>query len=236
MPYFLIANALILISVLSGILVNSNIHWISRHHVKVISLNMGLLLAFTVIELIPSAIDISHKGLIFVVIGILLPNFFHHHSHHHNSDMESTQSLKFLFIGAAVHSFFDGLIITSGLFLEHHMATVITSSMLLHKVTEVLMLSLILGTILKNSLKLMKYLIALSFFSILGMVVAAFFIEQTGLFSAISGIAVSLTAGIFLSISLVNISILVEHSQERSSKLYPLIGTIIYLPLHVFLH
>lgn len=76
MPYFLIANALILISVLSGILVNSNIHWISRHHVKVISLNMGLLLAFTVIELIPSAIDISHKGLIFVVIGILLPNFF----------------------------------------------------------------------------------------------------------------------------------------------------------------
>lgn len=196
---------------------------------------MGILLSFTMLELIPSAIEFSHEGLIFVVLGILIPILFHH-GHQHNEDLDSSASLKLLFIGAAIHSFFDGSIITTGLLVEDHMATVIISSMLLHKVTEVIMLSFLLGTMLKKPFRLLKYLVSLSFFSILGMLVAAFFFEQTEGFGAVSGVAVSLTAGIFLYISLTNISKVVECSKRMHTNLYPFIGCVIYFSLHFFQH
>ncbi|AIQ53420.1 hypothetical protein [Paenibacillus sp. FSL R7-0331] len=163
MAYFTITLALILISVLAGVLVSSNIQWIARYQGKVVSINMGILLTFTILELIPSAIEFSHEGLIFVVLGILIPILFHL-GHQHNEELDSSASLKFLFIGAAIHSFFDGSIITTALLMEDQIATVIISSMLLHKVTEVIMLSLLFGTMLENSLRLLKYLVSLSFF------------------------------------------------------------------------
>ncbi|MEK3868020.1 ZIP family metal transporter [Paenibacillus sp. FSL H7-0716] len=236
MTYVLISAGLLAISVLSGVLMNFKSQWIIHNHFKIVALNMSVLLTFTVIELIPLAVDFSHVGLIFIVLGILIPLLFHHNGHKHEEEQKSKLSIKFMMMGACIHSFVDGMIIATGFLVDEHTGIVIISSMLLHKLTEIIMFSLILCTLVRDSFRLIIYLVSLSFCTILGMMVTAGFIGRLENIETISGIAISLSAGIFIFMALTALSKVVECSNLKYANFYPFVGCALYFGLHIFLH
>lgn len=236
MSLFLLSCALILIAILAGALFSFNLNWIRIHYHKVIVLNMSVLLTFTILELIPLAVDYSHEGVVFVVLGVLIPMLFHHRGHDHNGENQFKMSITVLLIGFSIHNFFDGIIITTGLFVDQKIGIVIVTTMLLHKLTETIMISSLLFIFSQNPMRVIRYLVSLSLINILGMLFATFLFERFEGLAALSSIAISISAGLFLFISLTSISREVEYSKIKFASLYPFIGSTIYLSFHLFSH
>lgn len=232
----LISIGLVVMSIGSGLIVNSKSKLIINHYSKVSVINMGLLLAFTIVELIPIAAKLSHDGLIFVVLGILLPLIFHHIGHKSNGEQQNQYSIRILMIGACLHSLVDGSVMVTGLLLKKNIGAVIISSMLVHKSIELIMFSLILLPLVNRVSKLYTYLLSLSMFTVFGMFISISFVSRSEVFGELLGIIIALSAGIFIYMALTTISKEVECTKLKFASLYPFIGCTIYFILHAFIH
>ncbi|WP_028592428.1 ZIP family metal transporter [Paenibacillus massiliensis] len=233
----LISFGLIVLSVLSGVIVNLNNRIIAQNYSKVSVLNMGLLLSFTIVELIPIAADLSHDGLVFVVFGVLIPLLVHYKIHNHTAKQQVHCSIKLVLTGACLHSFVDGIIMTTGLLLQNKIGTVILLSIFIHKSIEMMIFSLMLFPLVKRFSKLFVYLLSLSIFTIAGMVTSTLFLSKIGTFlGEFSGLAIAFSAGIFIYMALTSILKEIEVSKQKLISIYPLIGCLIYFTAHYFMH
>lgn len=235
MPFILITIALIIVAVVSSMVVNRQSRWIVKHHTPIVAINMSLLLTFTVMELIPQAVEFTHEGLIFIVLGILIPFLMHHISHRHEAGQVPSQPLMFIMIGAGIHSLVDGMLISIGFIMEDTTGTVLITTMILHKFTEMLMFAMILVTWVSSS-RLIIYLLYLSMLTMLGMVVPLFLNGSWNGFENLWGIALSLSSGFFIFMSLTALFEVVESAKVKHAQIYPFAGCALYFTFHLFLH
>ena len=107
-----------------------------------VALGAGFMLATALVEMVPESLELAgRKGAMLVLAGYLLVHLFEHtitpHFHygeetHADEYVHSHQRMSVLF-GLLIHTFFDGIAITSGFLVSAWLGWVIFFAVFLHK-------------------------------------------------------------------------------------------------------
>lgn len=128
----------------------------SRHYLKYfIALGAGFMLATAMLEMIPESVRLrapagslffDSSGTVFLLVlgGYFLVHFFEHavapHFHFgeetHPEEIRHAHASTAALLGLAIHSFFDGVAIASGLLVSPWLGGVIFMAIFLHKMPE----------------------------------------------------------------------------------------------------
>ncbi len=120
-------------------------HWERNYLRYFVALGAGFMLATALVEMVPESLELSgRKGALLILGGYLLVHFFEHtitpHFHygeetHSDEYLHSHRRVSVLF-GLMIHTFFDGIAITSGFLISHWLGWVIFLAVFLHKIPE----------------------------------------------------------------------------------------------------
>ena len=110
-----------------------------------VALGAGFMLATALIEMVPESLELAGRnGALLVLGGYLLVHLFEHtitpHFHygeetHADEYLQSHRRVSVLF-GLMIHTFFDGIAITSGFLISTWLGWVIFLAVFLHKIPE----------------------------------------------------------------------------------------------------
>jgi zinc and cadmium transporter len=117
-----------------------------RHYLRYfVALGAGFMLATAIMEVFPASLELSGKSAAFLVlVGYLIIHFFEHTVTPHFHFGEETHEEQFLhahkgysvLLGLVIHTFFDGIAITSGFLVSNWLGWVIFLAIFLHKIPE----------------------------------------------------------------------------------------------------
>jgi ZIP family zinc transporter/zinc and cadmium transporter len=120
--------------------------WDHRYLRYFIALGSGFMLATAIAEMIPASISLrGERAGVLVLGGYLLVHFFEHTVSPHFHFGEETHTEEFrhghhkgysVLLGLVIHTFFDGIAITSGLLVSRWLGLVIFLAIFLHKIPE----------------------------------------------------------------------------------------------------
>lgn len=120
-------------------------HWDRDFLRYFVALGAGFMLATALVEMIPESLELAgRKGALLVLAGYLLVHFFEHtitpHFHygeetHSDEYLHSHRRVSVLF-GLIIHTFFDGIAITSGFLVSPWLGWVIFIAIFMHKIPE----------------------------------------------------------------------------------------------------
>ena len=111
-----------------------------------VALGAGFMLATALVEMVPESLELAgrRKGALLVLAGYLLVHLFEHtitpHFHygeetHSDEYVHSHRRVSVLF-GLLIHTFFDGIAITSGFLVSPWLGWIIFLAVFLHKIPE----------------------------------------------------------------------------------------------------
>lgn len=110
-----------------------------------VALGAGFMLATAIVEMVPESLALTGRdGALLVLLGYLIVHLFEHtitpHFHygeetHADEFVHTRKSLSVLF-GLMIHTFFDGIAITSGFLISPWLGWVIFLAVFLHKIPE----------------------------------------------------------------------------------------------------
>ncbi|MDO8598795.1 MAG: ZIP family metal transporter, partial [bacterium] len=121
--------------------------WSRRNSVYLIAFSIGVLLSASLTEIIPESIAL-HPHALLIVLGTFFAFYVlehsvlaHHHHHHqlHETEHEGDAHIpieKLAFVGLAVHSLVDGLVIGAGFEVSAALGILATLAVILHEVPE----------------------------------------------------------------------------------------------------
>jgi zinc and cadmium transporter len=118
--------------------------WERRYLRYFVALGCGFMLATAMVEMVPESIRLRGPDAGFLVLlGYLIVHFFEHtlspHFHFgeetHADEIGGHKTLSVV-IGLLIHTFFDGIAITSGFLVSKYLGWVIFLAVFLHKVPE----------------------------------------------------------------------------------------------------
>ena len=119
--------------------------WERRYLRYFVALGAGFMLATALVEMVPESLNLAgHKGALLLLGGYLLVHLFEHtitpHFHygeetHSDEYLHSHRRVSVLF-GLLIHTFFDGIAITSGFLISRWLGWVIFLAVFLHKIPE----------------------------------------------------------------------------------------------------
>jgi len=120
--------------------------WDHRYLRIFIALGSGFMLATAIVEMIPASIALrGERAGLLVLAGYLIVHFFEHTVSPHFHFGEETHADEFthshhrsfsVLIGLMIHTFFDGIAITSGFLVSHWLGLIIFLAVFLHKIPE----------------------------------------------------------------------------------------------------
>jgi len=120
--------------------------WDHRYLRYFIALGSGFMLATAIAEMIPTSIELRGRyGGLLVLAGYLIVHFFEHTVSPHFHFGEETHADEFahghrksysVLIGLIIHTFFDGIAITSGFLVSYWLGAIIFIAVFLHKIPE----------------------------------------------------------------------------------------------------
>lgn len=120
-------------------------HW-ERNYLKYfVALGAGFMLATAIVEVFPASLELRGKDAAFLVlVGYLIIHFFEHTVTPHFHFGEETHEEQFLhankgysvLLGLTIHTFFDGIAITSGFLVSSWLGWIIFLAIFLHKIPE----------------------------------------------------------------------------------------------------
>jgi ZIP family zinc transporter/zinc and cadmium transporter len=120
-------------------------NWERRYLRYFVALGAGFMLATALVEMVPESLQLSGRGgALLVLAGYLVVHLFEHtitpHFHygeetHADEFVHSHKRMSVLF-GLMIHSFFDGIAITSGFLISNWLGWVIFLAVFLHKIPE----------------------------------------------------------------------------------------------------
>ena len=120
-------------------------NWERRFLRYFVALGAGFMLATALVEMVPESLQLSgRRGALLVLVGYLVVHLFEHtitpHFHygeetHADEFVHSHKRMSVLF-GLMIHSFFDGIAITSGFLISNWLGWMIFLAVFLHKVPE----------------------------------------------------------------------------------------------------
>ncbi len=118
----------------------------SRQYLRYfLALGAGFMLAAAVLEILPSAVELSgQRAYVLTLIGYFLVHFFEHTLAPHFHFGEETHTEHFVpghagisaLLGLSIHTFFDGVAIASGFLVSPWLGVVIFLAIALHKIPE----------------------------------------------------------------------------------------------------
>ncbi len=120
-------------------------NWERRYLRYFVALGAGFMLATAILEMVPESVQMGgRKGALLVLVGYLIVHLFEHtitpHFHygeetHADEFVHSHKRMSVLF-GLMIHTFFDGIAITSGFLISSWLGWVIFLAVFLHKIPE----------------------------------------------------------------------------------------------------
>jgi zinc and cadmium transporter len=120
-------------------------HWDRRFLRLFVALGAGFMLATSLVEMVPESLRLGGKTAgLFVLAGYLLIQFFEHTITRHFHFGEETHAEEFVnahkgysvLLGLVIHTFFDGIAITSGFLVSSWLGWIIFVAIFLHKIPE----------------------------------------------------------------------------------------------------
>jgi len=120
-------------------------HWDRSYLRYFIALGAGFMLATAIVEVFPASLELRGKSAGFLVlIGYLIVHFFEHtvtpHFHFgeetHEDQFVHTHKGYSVLLGLVIHTFFDGIAITSGFLVSNWLGWIIFLAIFLHKIPE----------------------------------------------------------------------------------------------------
>jgi ZIP family zinc transporter/zinc and cadmium transporter len=119
--------------------------WERRYLRYFVALGAGFMLATAFVEMVPESLEIGgRKGALLLLAGYLIVHFSEHALIPHFHYGEETHEEEFLhphkrmsvLVGLMIHTFFDGIAITSGFLISSWLGWVIFLAVFLHKIPE----------------------------------------------------------------------------------------------------
>ncbi len=119
--------------------------WDHRYLRYFVALGSGFMLATAIAEMIPTSIALrGERAGLLVLIGYLIVHFFEHTVSPHFHFGEETHAHEFehrhkgysVLLGLIIHTFFDGIAITSGFLVSYWLGLIIFIAVFLHKIPE----------------------------------------------------------------------------------------------------
>jgi len=119
--------------------------WERRYLKYFVALGAGFMLATAIVEVFPASLELSGQSAAFLVlVGYLIIHFFEHTVTPHFHFGEETHEEQFLhahkgysvLLGLVIHTFFDGIAITSGFLISNWLGWIIFLAIFLHKIPE----------------------------------------------------------------------------------------------------
>lgn len=119
--------------------------WERRYLRYFVALGAGFMLATAMVEMIPESLQMGgRRGALLVLVGYLIVHLFEHTITPHFHYGEETHSDEFVhkhkrmsvLFGLMIHTFFDGIAITSGFLISSWLGWVIFLAVFLHKIPE----------------------------------------------------------------------------------------------------
>lgn len=120
-------------------------HWDRSYLRYFVALGAGFMLATAIVEVFPASLELRPKdGAFLVLVGYLIVHFFEHtvtpHFHFgeetHKDQFVHTHKGYSVLLGLTIHTFFDGIAITSGFLVSNWLGWIIFFAIFLHKVPE----------------------------------------------------------------------------------------------------
>jgi len=120
-------------------------HWERSYLKYFIALGAGFMLATAIVEVFPASLELrGPSGAFLVLLGYLIIHFFEHtvtpHFHFgeetHKDQFVHTHKGYSVLLGLTIHTFFDGIAITSGFLVSNWLGWIIFLAIFLHKIPE----------------------------------------------------------------------------------------------------
>jgi zinc and cadmium transporter len=120
-------------------------HWERSYLKYFVALGAGFMLATAIVEVFPASLELRGKDAAYLVlVGYLIVHFFEHtvtpHFHFgeetHKDQFVHTHKGYSVLLGLTIHTFFDGIAITSGFLVSNWLGWIIFFAIFLHKIPE----------------------------------------------------------------------------------------------------
>jgi zinc and cadmium transporter len=120
-------------------------HWERSYLRYFVALGAGFMLATAIVEIFPASLELRGKNAAYLVlVGYLIVHFFEHtvspHFHFgeetHKDQFVQTHKGYSVLLGLTIHTFFDGIAITSGFLVSNWLGWIIFFAIFLHKIPE----------------------------------------------------------------------------------------------------
>jgi zinc and cadmium transporter len=120
-------------------------HWERSYLKYFVALGAGFMLATAIVEVFPASLALLGKDAAYLVlVGYLIVHFFEHtvtsHFHFgeeiHKDQFVHTHKGYSVLLGLTIHTFFDGIAITSGFLVSNWLGWIIFLAIFLHKIPE----------------------------------------------------------------------------------------------------
>ncbi|MDD5101390.1 MAG: ZIP family metal transporter [Endomicrobiaceae bacterium] len=190
-------------------------NWSRKNSILLIGFAAGVMLSIAFIHLIPEAVESNPNSLIYVFSGFLFMYaiqhflFFHpchdEHCHVHLGALST--------FGLAMHSFFDGIIISIGFGVNSTIGLLTTLAIILHKMPDGITITGILLHSNMKTKKIISYSLLVALFTPIGTALGLIFFNYIS--QEIMGIFLAFTAGTFIYLSA---SDLIPETHKASNK------------------
>jgi zinc and cadmium transporter len=120
-------------------------HWERSYLRYFVALGAGFMLATAIVEIFPASLELRGRDAAYLVlVGYLIVHFFEHTVTSHFHFGEETHKDQFVhthkgysvLLGLTIHTFFDGIAITSGFLVSNWLGWIIFFAIFLHKIPE----------------------------------------------------------------------------------------------------
>lgn len=234
--YVLLAAAA---NIVGGFIIFVKKNWSDRGLNVLMAVSAGLLLAITVVDLLPEVMTANTAFSPFFIIGsmaaiFLIQHYVSPHVHpgedvHHLSRSGST--VAGLVVGMAIHTFFDGFSIVASFGLDEHLGFAVFLAVILHKIPEGVTVTSIVFSFSRSKKRAMGSAILLGSSTLAGAVLAWLL---TGVYfpnESMLVIALSISAGIFLYVAGTDLLPVVRAAKDRLLPWFVVLGVTIYFIL-----
>ncbi|HEU5140870.1 MAG TPA: ZIP family metal transporter [Bacillales bacterium] len=236
MGYVLAAAAA---NVVGGFIIFIKKDWSERGINLLLALSAGLLLAITLVDLIPEVMADSESSPIYILASVavvfLLQQYFAPHGHggeQVHAYTRSRSTVTGIKVGMSIHTFFDGFSIVAGFALDITLGIAVFIAIILHKIPDGVTISSVIFSLTRDKLKAVNSALLLGGTTFAGGLIAwlltgVYFPNETMLI-----IALSVSAGIFLYVACAELLPAVNEAGDRLLGWFVIAGAGAYFLLH----
>lgn len=227
---FLISLFTAVIILVTGTVLSFKRIWTQNKLNILASVSMGILLTFSITELVPNVFELNEHLLVLVVLFLLIFVFMNHKKT--IGERDSKTSIVLL-IGACIHYFIDGLLLSMAFSSDGNIEVTLIVAILIHKFVETLSFSFILRTVVVNHMQFLSYLLLLCFINAIGLFSGIFLMDNLRHYDTFISVALAFSAALFIYLPMQRI--LLQNLKSRNTAIYAFIGFSVHFFIHIAL-